>query len=393
MGYIRNMPYIRRLLIRISAVSLLLPVLMLVSCRNSLSLYLPILNDIDPLTGEPPKNVILIIGDGMGEEHIKAGGMAGSGAGTLVFEDTAVFPVTTLMGTRNAWGGVTDSAASATAMATGSKVSNAVLSLDIPGSGSSLQTLAEMARGNGKAIGLVTTDNILSATPSAFVVHQSSRNNYPEIAIDMLDFKPNILFGGGLALSVEDAEADYIVIETESDFSGLTYDSSEPVFVYGRFGDDILPYEMDGRGSLPSLDAMTDKALDLLEEDPEGFFLVIENELTDEASHHNTHPDTVERLVEEVAALENAVNSVLSWIESKDPGGDHDTLVIVAADHETGGLTILQDNGVGELPTVSWSTTGHTSKKVRIFARGPDSQNFASVLENMDIFRLISRYY
>jgi len=342
-----------------------------------------LLNDIPALVVGAPKNVILVVGDGMGSEHIRAGGFFVHGTeGSLTFEDPAAFPVSVDMGTRNVWGGTTDSAASATAMATGRKVSNRTLSLRIPGGGESLDTLAEAARAAGKAVGLVTTDNVCSATPAAFVAHHDDRYEYGAVAPQILSFTPEILFGGGLAISAQDGiDAGYAVVGDATGLEELASDSTSPA--YGRFGDDIMPY-VDSRGDLPTLSAMAIKALDRLEEDPDGFFLVVENELIDESSHCNDEA----LMVKEVAALDEAVAAILAWMGSRT-----DTLVVVTADHETGGLEVLSGRAADEIPDVSWSTGGHTSRKVKLFAAGPDSGSFELLLENVDVYRIMIRYF
>ncbi len=341
------------------------------------------LNDIPALTGEAPKNIILVIGDGMGPEQIRAGGYYVNGKeGSLSFENTSDFPVFAKMGTRNAWGKTTDSAASATAMATGHKVANRILSLEIPGSGDSLKTLAEAARTAGKSVGLVTTDNVCSATPAAFVSHHDDRYEYEVIASRILEFMPEVLFGGGAAPGISYAEASgYTVVGTAAGMFALSSDSNEPV--YGRFGNDMMPY-IEHRGDLPTLAEMAEKALDRLEENTDGFLLLVENELTDEASHLNNE----DLLVKEIAELDKAVVSILAWAEDKT-----DTLIVVTADHETGGAHVLTGCDSGEIPFVGWFTKGHTSRDVNLYARGVDAETFSLVLENTDIYRIMIRYF
>ena len=142
------------------------------------------------------KNIILFIGDGMGAGQIKAAGMYGTGAeGTLSFE---VFPYKGSISTVNAEGGVTDSAAAATAMATGTKVSNGVLGVALPGDGMPLETVLEVVKKQGKRTGLVTTTSITHATPAAFASHEKSRDEHDAIAAAYLnESRPDILFGGG----------------------------------------------------------------------------------------------------------------------------------------------------------------------------------------------------
>ena len=136
-----------------------------------------------PVAAAPPKNVIMMIGDGMGPEQVKAAGMYfGGAAGTLNFES---FPNQAQMTTASANSLVTDSAAAATALATGVKVNNNVVSLAIPGDGSELPTMLELLKAQGKSTGLVTSTQITHATPAAFGAHETSRNNRSQIGQEL----------------------------------------------------------------------------------------------------------------------------------------------------------------------------------------------------------------
>jgi alkaline phosphatase len=323
------------------------------------------------------KQVILIIGDGMGAEQVKAAGYYAYGQeGLLSFEQ---FPAVTTQTTYSASSSVTDSAASASAMATGKKVNNGVLSMEIPGNGNDLQTILEIAQEQGKATGLVTTTISVHATPAAFAAHVPSRNNYQDIASHyMHTSRPDVIFAGGDAnLTVSMAEdAGYLSATDKTRLSNLTYIPGAKYF--GYFGNTHLPYMYDGMGTLPELSDMTRKALDVLEEADNGFFLMIEGGRIDHAGHQN---DLI-RNIGEVLELSDTVEYVIDWAI------DHpDTLVIVTADHETGGLSVTQNNGVGNLPSVTWSTTGHTATPVPAYVWGSDAQRIAKQIDdNTDIF-------
>ncbi|MDE0506127.1 MAG: alkaline phosphatase, partial [Candidatus Poribacteria bacterium] len=233
-----------------------------------------------------PKNVIFCIGDGMGFEKVKAAGMYAHGdAGTLSFE---AFPNQGEVTTHSADSSMTDSAAAATALATGVKVNNGVVSIALPGDGRKLYTLLEHFRDQGKSTGLVSTTFITHATPAAFGAHNPSRGNLEEIACDYLNYtRPNVLFGGGAnGMSVAEAEAaNYSVV---TDRHGLlTLDTKNLSHVSGQFGDSNLPYEYDGLGDLPHLSEMTATAMDILVRNPVGFFLMIEGGRIDHAGHLN----------------------------------------------------------------------------------------------------------
>ncbi len=320
------------------------------------------------------KNTILIIGDGMGDEQIKAAGYYEYGeTGHLSFED---FPYKTHMTTYSANSPITDSAASASAMATGEKVNNGVLSMD---GNTELLTLLEIARDEGKMTGLVSTATIVHATPAAFASHTIDRSNYNEIGRQYMNrSRPDVIFGGGdVNLSVTMAELqDYRVSQNATELSGLDYAPGDKYF--GFFGTGYMPYMYDGTDSLPELSDMAMKALDLLEESDTGFFLMIEAGRIDHAGHAN---DLI-RNIYEVLELSDTVSRVIDWASGK-----NDTVVIVTADHETGGLTVLNNNGIHNLPDVSWSTTGHTDVNVPVYIWGENGEILQSrIRDNTDIF-------
>lgn len=333
--------------------------------------------------GEPPKNIILLIGDGMGFEQIRAAGMYYNGTeGTLSFE---LLPFQGEVTTYSANSSVTDSAAAATAIATGRKVDNGVISLAIPGDGTELYTLIEYFRDIGKSTGLVSTTYITHATPAAFAAHEISRNNTDQIALDYLQqTRPNILFGGG-GNGMSEQAANDVGYTTVIDFAGLAgLNTSVETMVSGQFGLTYLPYEYDyfigtssGYNILPHLSEMTVTALEILNNDPDGFFLMIEGGRIDHAGHENH----IERNIFETIEFSNTVQTVLDWA-----GARTDTLILVTADHETGGLSLLQNNGQGVFPTVSWSTTGHTAVNVPIYAWGQNANLVFGALDNTDLF-------
>lgn len=328
------------------------------------------------IAASTPKNIILMIGDGMGFEHVKATGMYLNGSsGTLCFE---TFPQAGETTTTNATGAITDSAAAATAIATGEKVDNKVVSVALPGDGGDLQTILEYYRHHGKRTGLVTTTYMTHATPAGFGAHQESRNNLSDIASDYLNgSRPNILFGGGgNGLTVKSLESSgYKVTETLAQAQSITTDSPRAA---GQFGSTHLPYEYDGGfGNLPHLDEMTEVALDILENSPNGFFLMIEGGRIDHAAHAND----LERMIHETISFNDAAQTLVNWAQ-----GRSDTLVIVTSDHETGGLTVTQNNGKDNYPTVSWSSIDHTAANVPVYATGVNAEQFSGTFQNTGFF-------
>jgi len=325
------------------------------------------------------KNVIVFIGDGMGLEHVKAGGMYANGApGTLPFESFAYHG---LMSTGSS-SGLTDSAAAATAMATGYKVDNRVVSMAIPGNGRSYRTLLEYARMHEMSTGLVTTTPITDATPASFGAHTESRSKTDDIAQDYLrDSQPNVLFGGGAdSLTQEQAlEAGYTVITNRDAL--LALDTEVETQVSGQFGAGYIPYELEGLGDQPHLSEMTAVALRILDNDPDGFFVMIEGGRIDTASHNN---ETV-LMVGEVAEFGRSVQAALDWSAGRD-----DTLIIVLSDHETGGLQVIKNNGQGAVPDVLWTTKGHRDDAVGVWAHGLGIQDVPNRIDNTQIPALLT---
>ena len=326
-----------------------------------------------------PTNVIFCIGDGMGFEKVKAAGMYAHGkTGTLSFE---AFPYQGEVMTYSADSPTTDSAAAATAMATGAKVNNGVISTALPGDGGELYTLLECFKDQGKSTGLVSTTFITHATPAAFGAHEPKRGNLAEIAEDYLNqTRPNVLLGGGgNGMAEEAAEAaGYTVVTNQDELLSLEAENVERVS--GQFGDTNLPYEFDGLGDLPHLSEMTVTALKILTKNPTGFFLMIEGGRIDHAGHSND----IERNVYETLEFSKTVQVAFDWVKERE-----DTLIIVTADHETGGLKVLENNGIGIFPTVSWSTGGHTTTNIPVYAWGANAACISDVMDNTDFFNLV----
>lgn len=324
-----------------------------------------------------PTNVVLFIGDGMGAEQVRAAGMYAHGVEeTLSFE---AFPYRAELTTCSADSSVTDSAAAATAMATGVKVNNGVISMAYPGDGRELQTLLEYSKTKGKSTGLVTTTFMTHATPAAFGAHEPSRGDYSQIADDYLtQTKPNVLFGGSLHMAAA-AAAGYTVVTDSANMQAM--DTEAETMVSGQFSSGHMTYEYDRMAGTtePHLSEMTEIALEILDNDPDGFFLMVEGGRIDHACHSND----IVRTVCETVEFDNAVQAAIDWVTDT---ASADTLILVTADHECGGLTVLTNNGEGAYPDVSWSTTHHTGVNVPIYAWGPDGELILGVMDNTDVF-------
>jgi alkaline phosphatase len=326
-----------------------------------------------------PKNIILMIGDGMGFEEVRAASIYSAGkVGALSFES---FPSKGEARTYSADSSVTDSAAAGTAIATGKKVNNGVISIAIPGYGDDLKTLLEYFKEKGKSTGLVTTSYLTDATPAAFGAHAENRNDLGVIEEWYVDrTQPDVLLGGGKGMDKSAAvSAGYTVID---DVAGLeSLDTGKTGKVAGIFGSGTLPYESDGMGIMPHLSDLAATAINILSRDPDGFFVMIEGGLIDKGAHdHN-----LKRNIGETLEFSKTVEAACSWAK-KHPG----TLVIVTADHETGGLKVTKNNGKGKYPEVTWSASGHTGVNVPVYAYGEKAELFKGTLDNTAFYNLLT---
>lgn len=325
-------------------------------------------------------NVILFVGDGMGINQVRAASMFGYGReGALRFEG---FPYQALMKTRSANSSTTDSAAAASAMATGVKVNNAVISQAIPGDGRDLYTVLESARDHGQSTGLVTTNNITDATPAGFGAHTPDRENEAEIAADYLtQTRPNVLFGAGdFGMTHQAAlDAGYQLVTNLAEMQAL--DTEAAAFVSGQFGDKPLPYEFDWSGSQPHLADMTETALNILDNDPDGFFLLVEDENTDRAAHLYD----IRKVVHDVLELERAVDRAVAWARTHP-----NTLIVVLADHETSGYQLLADRGLGNYPDSAWTVLNHTGQDVKVYALGSGAWRVNGTIDNTQIATILA---
>lgn len=326
----------------------------------------------------------MLIGDGMGFAHVRAASLFKTG--TEVGLSFQAFPIQAEVKTSAFGGVVTDSAAAATAIATGHKVLNGVISKAVFGN---LETLLEYYKRFGKRVGLVSTAHITHATPAAFGAHNFDRGNYDDIAQDYLtQSKPNVLFGGGgKGMSLEAAEAaGYSVVSTAAELAEIDPDLTE--FVSGQFGEGHIPYSYDGVGVLPTLSQMTEKALDILDTNTNGFFLMVEAGRIDHASHGN---DLI-KAVYETIELSDTIRMILEWAEDRD-----DTLILLTADHETGGLPMNVPVELNYLPLpeeVLWAGGGHTGVNVPLYVWGKNADLFdTGTLDNTDINLIIKSHF
>lgn len=334
------------------------------------------------------KNVIVFIGDGMGLGQITATRYRYYGPeGRLNLER---MPVTGLVNTFAANALITDSGAGATALATGFKTNIGMIG--VKSDGERKETILEVLQERGLATGLVTTSDITDATPGAFSSHVSSRKMKNAIVKQLIDSKVNLLVSGGETFHGKELEGDerisviqyardngYHVVNKKGTFLNTTEEFVLALFegmISDKFSDTILFNE-----EAPTLSECTRKALELLDVDQDGFFLMVEEEGIDTGGHINR----IDFVTSHLKNFDDAIAVGLQYaLENKE------TLVLVLADHETGGLTLVKDNSTPEQVGVRWSTDGHTGQPVPVFAFGPNAAAFTGVLDNTDIPRIIA---
>ncbi|WP_141992947.1 alkaline phosphatase [Bacillus sp. B4EP4a] len=406
------------------------------------------------------KNVIFLIGDGMGVSYTSAYRYLKDNPGTKVAERTEFDKY--LVGQQMTYPedsaqNITDSASAATAMSAGVKTYNAAIAVD--NDKSEVKTVLEAAKEKGKATGLVATSEITHATPASFGAHDENRKNMNSIADDYYNdlikgkHKIDVLLGGGksnfvrpdvnLAKAFEKDGYSYV-----TDKNQMLKDKNEQVL--GLFASEGLPKMIDRPSETPSLSDMTSSAIQRLNKDKDGFFLMVEGSQVDWAGHDND----IVGAMSEMEDFEKAYKEAIEFAKK-----DKHTLVVATADHSTGGFSIgakgiynwygepikaakrtpdfmadaivkgadvektlkqyIDQNEVkltdGEIKTVTeaaksknvtnvdnaieaifdnrtntaWTTGGHTGEDVPVYAYGPYKERFAGQVDNTDHAKII----
>lgn len=322
---------------------------------------------------ERPTNIILMIGDGMGVAQVYAGYTANKGQLNLFRCNSVGFSKT-----YSSSDYITDSGAGATAISTGHKTYNGAIGVDKDTV--LAKTILEYAEDKGLATGLVSTSSITHATPASFIAHQVSRDNYEGIALDFLKTDIEVFIGGGINnFSVRKDHRDllkelrlkgYQVVFSMDSIRKITHGK-----LAGLTAKDHNPSIIDGRGDM--LPNSTQTALNILSESKKGFFLMVEGSQIDWGSHGN-NANYVEK---EMIDFDKAIGKALDFARK-----DGHTLVIITADHETGGMSLVGGDYQQGTVVARFSTTDHTGIMVPVFAFGPGAELFQGVQENTDLF-------
>jgi alkaline phosphatase len=327
-------------------------------------------------SGKVVKNVILMIGDGMGLTQVSTAWVANHGS--LNIDN---FPVIGLKRTYAANKLITDSGAAGTALATGKKTNYHSVGVDTEGN--SIPSLTDLASQKGLSTAVVVTCNLSDATPSAFCASNKDRDNEEEIAADYLNCNVDFIFGGGRNQFYKRKDGRNLFKEMEAKGYQVCFTREETAKiesgkVFSVLDDGQLPLYPE-RGEV--FQEVSIQALELLCKNENGFFAMLEGSRIDDCGHWHDIPS----LINEITDFDQTIGKVLQWAEK-----NGETLVIVLADHETGGLTLLDGNiQKGEVKG-HYSTGGHSGIHVPVYAWGPGAEEFAGIYENTDIFSKIA---
>ncbi len=331
---------------------------------KTISFSLDDLNKIFSQSYKKPKNVIFMIGDGMGPNDITIAEKFGKGLKDYGFAFNKI-PHNGLAVT-DSLDGTTDSAASATALATGTKTKNGYVGVDKDGN--SLTNVTEIAREYGKKVGVVTNDPMTGATPAAFLAHKISRGDEDGIITSALNFTPDVYIGAkpeSLKNAKEHLLEKYLVTNELNSINQILNADNE-------FKKPYVGFLHGGYGNLQHYVSI---ALTRLKND-NGFFLMIENTAADKAGHNQD----ISGKIEAIKIFDDAVITVLDFMKD-----NPDTLLIITSDHETGGVRLPAE---GEQPSDSLFTSNgaHTATNVKVFALGYGAEYFNNkTVDNTDI--------
>ncbi len=342
----------------------------------------------------PTRSAVLFIGDGMGPAYVTAARVARVGSGGRLRIDS--LPYTALSRTHSADSPVADSAAAASAIACGQKTANGILCEDSSAvygkqDGRKLESIAVWAKKHGLRVGLVTTTTVTHATPAAFYAHEKDRDNEAGIARQAVASGFDLLLGGGRKFFPEDVRAaaqaaGWTILGTADDLRAAPGLDRR---ILGLFSEGHMPYQPEieaararpdggdpagdtvgdpAARSAPTIVEMTRFAIDRLGKTGQPFFLMVEGGRIDHAGHANW----ARTLVDETAAFDEAIGFAVDTLDPKT------TLVLVTADHETGGLALNgypdEKDGIWSTYRDPWGEQGDEPYPVITFASGPGTK-------------------
>jgi len=336
--------------------------------------------DISSKQKKQPKNIILMIGDGMGLAQMYA-------ASTATQDNLRMTkcPNIALVKTFSDSNYITDSAAAGTAIATGHKTTNKMIGM-LPDK-TPVSSILKYAENHGLATGLVTTCDITHATPAAFIANVENRKMAEEIALQFLYTDIDVFIGGGYDNFTKRADSlnlidsllvrNYQIAKTISEMNAINQ-GKLAALLYPKHPTKIS----EGRGDM--LPVSTAKALELLDKNKNGFFLMVEGSQIDWGGHDND----LDYILNETIDFDKACGIALDFADK-----NGETLVIITADHETGGLSLPVDELKSGKPEGKFSTGDHSAIPVPLYAKGPGGDQFHGLIDNTDIFKIIYRLF
>ena len=330
---------------------------------------------IAPPKGKKVKNVILMIGDGMSLAHMYTAWTANRGQ--LWLENAQYTGLSKTWCTNRL---VCDSGSGGTALATGQKTCYHAVGTDPQGN--PLTTLCDLAKAKGKSAGIAVTCRLWDATPCDFSCHNLDRDKEQKLIGDYPTSGLDYAFGGGAKYFTNRADGRDIFKELEANgyhvsrtWDDLAAWKSGKVFAVPYDVDTPLP---DERGDLLARASL--KGIELLNQNRNGFFMMVEGSQLDDYGHFNQ----LDLLMKETLDFDQTIGKMMKWAAQ-----DGETLVVVTADHETGGLTLVDGNKDEGKVTCCFSTKSHSGVMVPVYAFGPGSEQFSGIMENTDIFKKI----
>ncbi|HCI55900.1 MAG TPA: alkaline phosphatase [Bacteroidales bacterium] len=320
-----------------------------------------------------PVNVILFIGDGMGPAQVSAGIVRSDNTYVLKLFKYAGYCTTSSFDHY-----VTDSAAAGTAIACGVKTRNGMLGMG-PDS-VAVASIMEVAKKNGLSTGLVSTSAITHATPASFIAKNSGRGNYEDIALDFMNGKIDVFIGGGSDHFNKRKDGKDLTAQLRANGYDVVYTldelkKSNSLRIAGLLDTVHMAKSTEGRFGM--LAEMTAKAIETLSKNKKGFVLMVEGSQIDFAGHERN----LEWNVSEVLDLNVAISVAYDFAEET-----RNTLVVVTADHETGGLALVGGDLKKKSLNGVYATGNHTAVMVPVFSYGPGAEKFTGIIDNTDFF-------
>ena len=321
--------------------------------------------------GKKVKNVILMIGDGMSLMHIQAAWTCNRGH--LWLENAQYTGISKTPATNRL---ITDSGSGGTSLATGYKTSYHAVGVDQ--NGNKLKSLVDYAKDAGKAAGVAVTCRLWDATPCDFLSHNMDRDQEQDLVAEMINSPVDYVFGGGAKffLHRKDGRNLFKELEKKGYHVSRTWEDLQKVKKGKVY---CVPFDVDTplpdeRGDL--LARAAEKGLSLISQNPNGFFMMIEGSQLDDYGHFNE----LDMLMKETLDFDQTIGRMMKWAAE-----DGETLVVVTADHETGGMTVHGGDYEKGTVEVNFSTKDHSGTMVPVYAFGPGSENFSGFMDNTEI--------